>query len=445
MGAFDFIAQGVQPVQLADPMRLAAAGMSLADLARRNRQGEDDERVKALDRQASVLAAQGFAKVQQGSDYRTVMAELANQGEVGAYAAQKMLKVKKEDEGAQADLDLKRSTTSKNYSDADDKQFQRRVKGFGDIANAASGGADMRLLQSMSEFYGIPLPAQPQGMDENTYRQGIAATALSAKDRMQNDTTIRGQDVGAETSRRGQDLTRQSSIEGHNITARGQNMTDARSRELAAATRAEGGKPPAGYRWKPDGSLEAIAGGPAAGGADKPLTESQSNSTMFGMRAVDMDRTMKELQAGGYDPTGVGAAKDLSTAGRLTTNWMASGNGQQYINAGKNFVAATLRKESGAQISESEWADGVQRYIPMPGDSPQLVQQKERNRELVKRGFSAGAGRAGASEIDKGAARGAPQNRDALVREAMDAISKGADPAKVKARLQELGITDAKI
>jgi hypothetical protein len=27
----------------------------------------------------------------------------------------------------------------------------------------------------------------------------------------------------------------------------------------------------------------------------------------------------------------------------------------------------------------------------------------------------------------------------------MDAISKGADPAKVKARLQELGITDAKI
>jgi hypothetical protein len=40
--------------------------------------------------------------------------------------------------------------------------------------------------------------------------------------------------------------------------------------------------------------------------------------------------------------------------------------------------------------------------------------------------------------------KAAPQNRDALVRDAMDAISKGADPAKVKARLAEMGITDAK-
>lgn len=45
-----------------------------------------------------------------------------------------------------------------------------------------------------------------------------------------------------------------------NATAmRGQNMVDARSRE----TLAQGGKAPAGYRWKPDGSMEAIPGGPA--------------------------------------------------------------------------------------------------------------------------------------------------------------------------------------
>jgi hypothetical protein len=45
---------------------------------------------------------------------------------------------------------------------------------------------------------------------------------------------------------------------------RGQNMVDARSREATAASRAEGGKPPSGYRWKADGSgLEAIPGGPA--------------------------------------------------------------------------------------------------------------------------------------------------------------------------------------
>jgi hypothetical protein len=49
------------------------------------------------------------------------------------------------------------------------------------------------------------------------------------------------------------------SIASNAVTMRGQNMADARSRE----TLAQGGKPPAGYRWKADGSMEAIPGGPA--------------------------------------------------------------------------------------------------------------------------------------------------------------------------------------
>jgi hypothetical protein len=101
---------------------------------------------------------------------------------------------------------------------------------------------------------------------------------------------------------------------------------------------------------------------------------------------------------------------------------MASADGQKYINAGKNFVAATLRKESGAQISESEWADGMQRYIPMPGDSDEVRTQKMRNRELVAKGFRVGAGR-GAPEIDKVAnERPATKGKapDAAVRYLMD-------------------------
>lgn len=58
---------------------------------------------------------------------------------------------------------------------------------------------------------------------------------------------------------------------------RGQNMTDSRARERMAFDKAGGGefggdqivlakqygKPPTGYRWKPDGSMEAVPGGPA--------------------------------------------------------------------------------------------------------------------------------------------------------------------------------------
>ena len=58
--------------------------------------------------------------------------------------------------------------------------------------------------------------------------------------------------------------TREEGALNRGVTIRGQNMTDARARETLAA-----GKAPAGYRFKDDGSLEAIPGGPADGKADK--------------------------------------------------------------------------------------------------------------------------------------------------------------------------------
>lgn len=61
-------------------------------------------------------------------------------------------------------------------------------------------------------------------------------------------------------------------------TRRGQNMVDARAKEgnsLKAAEIQAGGKPPPGYRWKGDGTLEAIPGGPG----DK-LPESQQKQVI---------------------------------------------------------------------------------------------------------------------------------------------------------------------
>jgi hypothetical protein len=62
------------------------------------------------------------------------------------------------------------------------------------------------------------------------------------------------------------------------IQVRGQNMVDARAKEgnsLKAVEIQAGGKPPPGYRWKGDGTLEAIPGGPG----DK-LPESQQKQVV---------------------------------------------------------------------------------------------------------------------------------------------------------------------
>ena len=75
----------------------------------------------------------------------------------------------------------------------------------------------------------------------------------------------------------------QSEVARHNkssegIQVRGQNMVDARAKEgnsLKAVEIQAGGKPPPGYRWKGDGTLEAIPGGPG----DK-LPESQQKQVV---------------------------------------------------------------------------------------------------------------------------------------------------------------------
>lgn len=128
----------------------------------------------------------------------------------------------------------------------------------------------------------------------------------------------------------------------------------------------------AGYRYK-----------------DETLNESQSNATMFYSRAKEMDAA---LSSSNYNPTGVQAAFDRMASGPALTNWMASGEGQAYINQGKNFVAAILRKESGAAITNDEWTMGQQLYVDMPGDSAELRAQKAQNRKIAIEGIKVAAG-----------------------------------------------------
>lgn len=61
-----------------------------------------------------------------------------------------------------------------------------------------------------------------------------------------------------------------------------------------------------------------------------------------------------------------------------------SGHDRQLANSyAKDFVAATLRKESGAAISPEEYANQYARYFPMPGDGPDTIAAKARLRDTA--------------------------------------------------------------
>jgi hypothetical protein len=91
------------------------------------------------------------------------------------------------------------------------------------------------------------------------------------------------------------------------------------------------------------------------------LNEAQSNSLAFGQRAINADLAIrKRLET--YDPTTI-----FSAAGRL----LETDNARAFQRDLTDFITAVLRKESGATISEEEFA----RYMPLY--SPQGILTNE--------------------------------------------------------------------
>lgn len=172
-----------------------------------------------------------------------------------------------------------------------------------------------------------------------------------------------------ETTRRGQDLSAQTAIRGQDITARGQDMTDARTREANAAKAA----------------------------ADKVPTEFQSKAAIYGARAQEADRILNSLD---YSPAALStkqAASNVPLIGGVLgagVNLVTPAKNQQAEQAQRDFINAVLRQESGAAISPSEFDNARKQYFPQPGDSKAVIEQKAQNRKTEIEGLQRGAGKA---------------------------------------------------
>lgn len=150
-------------------------------------------------------------------------------------------------------------------------------------------------------------------------------------------------------------------------------------------------------------------GQPVVGG--KPLTEAQGNATAFGMRAKESNALLSQLEKSGTTNTGITRSAISSTVGmtpfigdkleqgvssamNVLPSFLGGPNAaqQETDQARRNFVTAVLRKESGAAISPSEFANEAQKYFPQPGDSDKVIKQKQDARELAIKALEIQAG-----------------------------------------------------
>lgn len=121
------------------------------------------------------------------------------------------------------------------------------------------------------------------------------------------------------------------------------------------------------------------------------LKDWQVQNATYGKRLAQAEDVFSKLAGEGYDrsQTGEGIAAFFQ---RGPFEQLKGDQLKQQEQAERNFITATLRKESGASISPSEFATAEKQYFPRAGDTPEVLAQKKANRQQVLEGMKVGAG-----------------------------------------------------
>jgi len=121
----------------------------------------------------------------------------------------------------------------------------------------------------------------------------------------------------------------------------------------------------------------------------KPPTGVEARALGFFSR---MDQADKDLEAQEDNIANLGLGGQMWRG--VMPNAAQSDESQQYSQAEQAFATAYLRKDSGAQISDKEMADGRKTYFVVPGDGPAVIAQKRRARAALAAAMAVESGNA---------------------------------------------------
>jgi hypothetical protein len=133
------------------------------------------------------------------------------------------------------------------------------------------------------------------------------------------------------------------------------------------------------------------------------LNEAQGNATAYGMRMAEANKIIDEMSQKGVNRgANVESLPYVGTSvGKVLPSFLGgTSEDQQKVNQAKlNFITAVLRKESGANIPQSEIETEDKKYFPQFNDSEAVIKQKAKARELAIKAISFQAG-PGAKHIE---------------------------------------------
>jgi len=144
---------------------------------------------------------------------------------------------------------------------------------------------------------------------------------------------------------------------------------------------------------------------PGGASAAKP-TEDQAKSASFYSRALGSNATIDDIvktDPDAFAPRGLIRQALHDTAPGIENTLVNSEGRQKADAATREFVAATLRRDSGAAITPAEFEEQYRIYFPTPGEGPEVIAQKAQARQRAIDGLRIGSGPL-ASDAEKSAA-----------------------------------------
>lgn len=389
------IALQVKPLQIDSPINAFAQFSQLQQAQQQNALGrmkmdEYQRGVKEQDQIRSALMGLGGS----ATDEQRISA-LKGTGLPGGFSqADALEKALLERQKTGAEAGYKAAQTGELKQKTDHEKIRFALQGLA-TANDPTAAAKVALNAGLvppekAQEYLASIPKDPAGYQQWRQQQmmsgveldkqfTIQATAARDKETQDNNVRVDGRIRSEGAANRG-------------VTMRGQNLTDARSRESTAATLTKpfeitgpDGKPVLVQQDK-QGNIKPVEGYAPKTGADKPMTDAQAKAALFGSRMESSNKILETLAESGTD-TSVPFSRAPIVGGAITA--VSSAKKQQLDQAKRDFINATLRRESGAVISDSEFDNGDKQYFPQVGDSKEVKAQKAANRAIAVRGVQA--------------------------------------------------------
>lgn len=130
------------------------------------------------------------------------------------------------------------------------------------------------------------------------------------------------------------------------------------------------------------------------------FTDGEQNASAFANRMTGAEAALTQLEQDGVAPANIWARGGFSPEAR------------RYRQAMGEWIAAQLRKDTGAAVTPQEFEMYGRIYFPVPGDTPEQMEQKRQSRARAFQGVIAASG--GAYHSTFGGGAGAPLMNEAL-------------------------------